>query len=333
MLAAIRSETTAPIVTTSGRSPSVERLELLAGALVADLRLADAARPRPRRRDPRPSSPPARPRAGSSATVPPPASSAGPGGAALLALAPLGPLAVAAAHSRRLGPRPAERASQLGGRRLGIGGVADRPDDDDAARPGRDDLGDVPGVDAADREPGQLGLGCRRAHVVEAGGGPPRLRRRRPDRPDAEVVGAGIPARSHERPRELLRVVGGEADDRRRVRRARRASATGTSSWPTWTPSAPARGDEVGAVVDQEERAVAIGRARGRRGAAASRRSSAASLSRSWIRSTPPRSAASSSRSRAAGSSRCLADEVEAGSARACGGARRRHCPGRGAQR
>jgi len=37
----------------------------------------------------------------------------------------------------------------------------------------------------------------------------------------------------------------------------RRASATDTSSWPTWTPSALAPGGEFGGVVDDEERAVA----------------------------------------------------------------------------
>ncbi len=77
-----------------------------------------------------------------------------------------------------------------------------------------------------------------------------------------------------------------------RGRRPRAPCAGVSSSWPTWTPSARARLDQVGAVVEDEQRAVLV-RGGAERFAASISPSSSSDLSRSWIRSAPPRSAAS----------------------------------------
>ena len=91
------------------------------------------------------------------------------------------------------------------------------------------------------------------------GGRAPLLRRRLPHRPRAHLVGAGVAGRG-ERRVELIRRVGGEADqgalacqrpglgDRRVV--LADVNAVGA-----------ARLDQLGVVVQEEERAVAIGRA------------------------------------------------------------------------
>ena len=245
----------------------LERLELLAGALVADLRLRDAAglglggevghgglaAPRTRRLD----------RASSSVRSPPARGRRG--GAAVLALAAVGALAVAAAHDDAPTGLDSTAAAEPG---------APRPRDRRASRialtttmrvgPGGDDLGDVAGVDPADREPGQLGLGGGGADVVEAGRRPARLRRRRPDRADADVVGAVL-AGGCVGGAELLRGVGREADD---GVGAGDAPGLGDGDVVLADVDAVGRagGDEVGAVVDQEEGVVAVGGWRGRPG-------------------------------------------------------------------
>ena len=253
MLSAIAKETIAPIVTTRGRSPSSSGSS---SSRTRSLRISERLTPA---------------RSASAATsvpseealaVSPPWAPRSPRGSAvradrraLLALAAVGALALAAAHRW---PRTAgvERAGSSPATRLGIGGVADRADDDGRAGAGRGDLGEVPGSMPPIANQGSAGVAGGVGDVLEAGGRTAGLRRRRPDGADAEVVGASRTLGGEGRV-ELLGRVAREADDRSGpARRAPRRP--GVSSWPTWTPSA-AGGDEVGAVVDEEEGAVAIG--------------------------------------------------------------------------
>ena len=239
MLAAISREITAPIVTTSGRSPR-RAVRAPPRAFVAELRPGDAARLGfgGQVHDLVPPAPGLGRRVAASARSPPAPPAGGRRRCAPCACA--GRRACGrGCSSPRLDQVGSRARPQLGGGGLGVGRVADRPDDDDAARPGRDDLGDVAGVDAADREPGQVGLGGGRADVVEARRGPARLRRRRPDGPDADVVGAGLAGGSW-----AARSCSGSWVERPTTASGparRRASATGMSSWPTWTPSAGRR--------------------------------------------------------------------------------------------
>ena len=123
-------------------------------------------------------------------------------------------------------------------------------------------------------------------------------------------------ASARDRGVELLGRVGREADERAGPG-GPRASATGGSSWPTWTPSAPSRGNEVGAVVEDEEGAVGVGGAPEGLGEGDQLLGAAGAFSRSWITPAPPRSAASSSESGSRAARPRLADEVEAGGAQA----------------
>ena len=96
-----------------------------------------------------------------------------------------------------------------------------------------DDLIDIAGVDAADREPRLAGDFGGFANQLETGCGSPLLRGRLPDRANADVVdglsaAAAICSRvCVERPM----IAAGPM--------IRRASPGSMSSWPTWTPSAP----------------------------------------------------------------------------------------------
>ena len=90
--------------------------------------------------------------------------------------------------------------------------------------------------------------------------------------------------------------------------RARRAGVP--SSWPTCTPSAPHASTRSGRSLRMNSAPCASAAARNARAAATSASSSSV-LSRSWIRSTPPRSAASRNAARAG-----VADEVQAGGRR-----------------
>ena len=71
-------------------------------------------------------------------------------------------------------PSVEERAQQLGGG-LGIIGVADRPHDDDPRGAGARRLGDVIGVDSADGEPGDRRFPSGELDQPEAGCGRPGL--------------------------------------------------------------------------------------------------------------------------------------------------------------
>ena len=74
-----------------------------------------------------------------------------------------------------------------------------------------------------------------RAQAFDADGGVgAQLAARVEDRAEADVVGAARDGRGR-----LRRVVGREADEQPARRRSRRASASGRSSWPRWTTSAP----------------------------------------------------------------------------------------------
>ena len=132
-----------------------------------------------------------------------------------------------AARARRAGrAHRAARASSTACR--SAGSVAARIDRD-ARRAGADARGGVRGVDAADRDHRDRDRGADRARAVE----PERrigvgLRRRRPDRADAEIVGVG-----RDRLLEASSPSGRAAAPRARARSAPR------SDWPRCTPSAP----------------------------------------------------------------------------------------------
>ena len=196
---------------------------------------------------------------------------------------------------RRLDLGSARGAAQLARRGLGIGRVADRAHDDDPPRAGGDDLADVGRVDAADREPGVVAAGCAAACSIrlEPGGRPARLGRRLPDRAGAELVGPGAP-RAASAASNCSRRVGREPDQRRGPGRAR-ASATGSSSWPTWTPSASHASTRPGSSL--RKKSAPCSRAARANGSANAISSSAqrGAFSRSWITSTPPAIAAASS--------------------------------------
>ena len=98
-----------------------------------------------------------------------------------------------------------------------------------------DDLVHVARVEPADREP-RLRHGARRVlDVVQSGGRAARLGRRRVDRPDREVVdvlvGLAPPRPGRARASSGRRCGPG--------RPPRGRSVGGSSSWPTWMPSAP----------------------------------------------------------------------------------------------
>lgn len=92
----------------------------------------------------------------------------------------------------------ADQSAQLPGRDAGIGGLGDGADDDDAARPGIEDLGQPVDVDATDGEP----RGARRRRSLHepgnipdktpAGGGTAGLGGGLPQQSGAEVIDLGI---------------------------------------------------------------------------------------------------------------------------------------------
>ncbi len=86
--------------------------------------------------------------------------------------------------------------------------LGQRPHDDDALGARVDDSIDVARVDATDREPRHLGVARGVRHELDTDGGTARLRRRRVDGPDADVVDSGRRRRV-----DLRRTVRREADD------------------------------------------------------------------------------------------------------------------------
>ena len=171
-------------------------------------------------------------------------------------------------------------------RRLRIVRVPDRADDRDAGRARGHDLGDVREVDAADREPRDRQR-CRRGAEELETAGDRVLLRRRGERGDADVVGAGDVG-------ELVAASRPRARAADRARRAPAPPATGVSLRPTWTPSAPHASTRSGRSLRTKSAPCSSHAARNG-AAAATSASSSSSLSRSWTTSTPPRSAASSS--------------------------------------
>ena len=102
-----------------------------------------------------------------------------------------------------------------------------------AARPRATTAPTVAGVDPADREPRDARTCAAAWRTVEPDRRPALLRRRRVDRPDGDVVGAA---------RRAASACASECVDSPTIASSpttARASATGVSSWPTWTPSAP----------------------------------------------------------------------------------------------
>ena len=185
-------------------------------------------------------------------------------------------------------------ARQLGGRGARVGLVAYRTHHHHPLSPGRQHLADRGGVDAADREPRPLaGVLGGVAHVVEPRGGPslPWSAWRAPGPRSAGPPPEWSAAWS----------CGGvwvEIPTRVSVPSSARTRSTGASSWPTCTPSAPARAARSGRSLSQK-RAPCSSQAARNTSAARSSSASPACLSRSCTMSTPPSSAArSSSRSR-----------------------------------
>ena len=97
------------------------------------------------------------------------------------------------------------------------------------------------------------------ADQLEPGGGTPLLRRRLPHGPRADLVGTGVAGR-RERGVELLGRVGGEADQRAGPR-LRARFGDGRVVLADVDAVGAARLDELGVVVQEEERAVRVGRA------------------------------------------------------------------------
>jgi hypothetical protein len=142
--------------------------------------------------------------------------------------------------------------------RLRIVRVADRADDDDPFGARGDDLLDVGRVDPPNREPRNGRVRCGELDQPEACRGPALLRRCFPDRPDADLVGAGVPVGlaggGH-----LLLGVGREANQRRRPRDRPRLG-DGHVVLAEVDAVGFAADDEVGSVVEDEEGAVLVGR-------------------------------------------------------------------------
>ena len=142
-------------------------------------------------------------------------------------------------------------------------------------------------VEPADREPRLADRARRVGHVVEPRGRAAGLGRRRVYGADRHVVDVGVGSGRV----GLERRVRGAADDAVRADRAR-ACAGVSSSWPTCTPSAAHASTRSGRSLRMNSAPCASAAARN--GFAASTRPASSSvLSRSWIRSAPPRRAAS----------------------------------------
>ena len=136
------------------------------------------------------------------------------------------PAALELREQLTLDPRPGSSKCHVNGPpQPRIGGGADHGD---AGRPARTLRAGVRSVDAADRDDREVDRGADLAQPVEPDRGVGVvLRRRLPDRPDAEVVGVGL-----ERLRERRR---GPAEQE-----PRRSGGLGSRvPWPRWTPSAP----------------------------------------------------------------------------------------------
>ena len=95
------------------------------------------------------------------------------------------------------------------------------------------------------------------ADQLEASGGAPLLRRRLPDGARADLVGPGVAGRG-ERGVELLGRVGGEADQRAWPR-LRARFGDGRVVLADMDAVGAARLDQLGVVVQEEERAVLVG--------------------------------------------------------------------------
>lgn len=157
--------------------------------------------------------------------------------------------------SVELGQPRAQSARGIGG----VVGLGDGADDHDASRPGIRHLVDRAVIDPSDCEPGEhravaaVGL-VRRAHEVEPDAGAPRLGRRGPHRPDAEVAEVDLGAGGG----QLSGVMGREseghvlADDPARARPGQIALAE--------VQDRGCRGGgDVGAIVDRPQPAVPLG--------------------------------------------------------------------------
>ena len=136
--------------------------------------------------------------------------------------------------------------------RGGVGRADERADHGDGVGAGRAHRRGGRRRDAADGDERAADGGAHGAHERRA-----RAARGRPPccvvakiGPDAEVVGAGRRGGPG-----LVEVVGRDADDRARARGRARAAATGRSSWPRWTPSAPAARATSGRSFTRKQRA------------------------------------------------------------------------------
>ena len=176
-----------------------------------------------------------------------------------------------------------QRVPQRPRRRLRVVGLGDRAHDHDPRRAALEHLVHVAGVEPADREPG-LAPPCSPRARRSAGprrGGPAWSASRAPGRPRGS---------RRRRPRRRPRPGRARASSGRRSGprpTAARACAGDSSSCPTCTPSAPHASTRSGRSLRMKSASWPVN-AR----AAATIPSSSSVLSRSWIRSTPPRTAA-----------------------------------------
>ena len=116
-----------------------------------------------------------------------------------------------------------------------IAGAGDRPQHAHPRRARAEHVREVARVEAADREERHRGVGGRVADELEPDGRAARLGRRLVDRADADVVD-----QARRRPRRSRSGAWVERPTSMSGPTSSRTSATGMSSWPTWTPSAPA---------------------------------------------------------------------------------------------
>ena len=174
------------------------------------------------------------------------------------------PLDAATARRPPTAP-PSSAARSVARRRLGVGGLGDRAHDRRRARaPAATHGADRAGVDAADREPRQRRVRGRVARRARARppGGPAWSASRAPARRRCSRRRSASPAST----------CAGECVDcptSASAPTSARASATGRSSWPTWTPSAPAAATRSGRSLRMNSAPARAQRARGRSRAAA----------------------------------------------------------------
>ena len=108
---------------------------------------------------------------------------------------------------------------------------------------------------------------------------------------------------------------------------SRRASATGRSSWPTWTPSAPQAATRSGRSLRMNSARCSVAARRNGSASAISSWAERRDFSRSWTMSAPPSQGRVEQRTGIAAQRKALADEVEARRLQGCGAVDRGRWP------